>query len=125
HYVVRISSGDKLACHSRNVPAQEWPAQPRNNACQPNASINKRTKTVIREIFIEMLSNFTGATQRGQDIDKPKQLHLELLVAHGDRHSSLIQSRLAQKRLWMLIDQLEDAAAAPVNFVLDGRHLRN
>jgi len=25
----------------------------------------------------------------------------------------------------MLIDQLEDAAAAPLNFVLDGRHLRN
>jgi hypothetical protein len=38
------------------------------------------------EILVQVLDDFTGAAQRGQDIDKPKQLYLELLVAHGERH---------------------------------------
>jgi hypothetical protein len=75
------------------------------------------------EIFLEMLNNLIGAPQRGQDIDKAKQLHLKLLVAHGERHQPLIKSRLAEKWLWMLIDQFEDATAAPLDFALEHLHL--
>jgi hypothetical protein len=52
-------------------------------------------------------------------------LRLEPLVTHRERHQSLIKSCFAKKPLRMLIDQLEDAFAAPLNFALERRHLRN
>src|SRR4030095_4497025 len=41
HYIVRISSGDELACHFGNVPAQDGPTDPWNNARKTNASPQK------------------------------------------------------------------------------------
>ena len=60
HYIVRIFSGDELARHSGDVPAQDTPAYPGNDAYQANAGANKRGKAVARigEIFLEMLNNF-------------------------------------------------------------------
>src|SRR6266699_1669673 len=60
YYIVGIFSGDELPRHSGDVPAQDTPDYPGNDACQANASANKRPKAValIGEIFLEMLNNF-------------------------------------------------------------------
>ena len=76
----------------------------------------------VGEIFLEMLNNFARGMQRGQNSDKPKQLQLELLIAHRERHQSLIKSGLAEERLGVFIDQLEDAPAALLDFALERRH---
>src|SRR6266513_1725836 len=72
YYVVWIFSGDKLVRHSGNIPPQDWAAHPGNDACQTNAGANKRPEAVIGEILVEMLDNFAGETQLGQNIDKAK-----------------------------------------------------
>jgi hypothetical protein len=79
----------------------------------------------INEILFEMLNNLTRSAQRWQDRDEPKQLRLEVLVMHRECHQTLIKSGLAEKWLSVFIDQLENALAAPLNFALEGRHLRN
>ena len=61
--------------------------------------------------------------ERGENIDKAKQLQFELLIAHRECHQSLIKSGLAEKRLGVFIDQLEDAPAALLDFALERRHL--
>jgi len=50
-------------------------------------------------------------------------LQFELLIAHRECHQSLIKSGLAEKRLGVFIDQLEDAPAALLDFALERRHL--
>src|SRR5215510_7174168 len=59
--LVRISSGDKLAHHFGDVPAQHRSAYPRSKAGQVNANANERVETVvaIAKIFFEMLNNLT------------------------------------------------------------------
>jgi hypothetical protein len=72
-----------------------------------------------------MLNNLTRSSQRRQDGYEPEQLCLELLVVHRECHQTLIKAGLAEKWLRMFIDELENALAAPLNFVLERRHSRN
>ena len=74
HQIVRIFSGDKLARHSGNIPAQDGPAYPRNDTRQTNTGVNKGSEAVphIGEIFVEMLDNIARFAQRREDIDKAK-----------------------------------------------------
>ena len=60
--------------------------------------------------------------ERGENSHKAKQLQFELLIAHREGHQSLIESGLAEKRLGIFIDQLEDAPAALLDFALERRH---
>ena len=60
--------------------------------------------------------------ERRKNSDKAKQLQFELLITHRERHQSLIESGLAKKRLWVFINQLEDALAALLDFALERRH---
>jgi hypothetical protein len=52
-------------------------------------------------------------------------LEFELLIAHRERHQSLIKSGLTEKGFRMFIDQLEDAPAALFDLALERPHLRN
>src|SRR5262245_18866487 len=60
--------------------------------------------------------------ERSQNIDKSKELHFEVLVAHRERHHSLIKSSLAEKWLRMFVDQLKNALAASLDFSLEFAH---
>ena len=60
--------------------------------------------------------------ERGENINKAKQLQLELLIAHRERHQSLIESCLAEERLRVFIDQLENVPAALLDFALERPH---
>jgi hypothetical protein len=50
-------------------------------------------------------------------------LEFELLIAHRDRHQSLIKSGLAEERLGVFIDQFENAPSALLDFALKRPHL--
>ena len=65
-----------------------------------------------------MLHDVAAATERGEHIDKAKHLHLEMLVAHRERHHALIETGLAENRFRMPIDELKNALAAPLGFKL-------
>ena len=60
--------------------------------------------------------------ERRKNSDKAKQLQFELLITHRERHQSLIESGLAEKRLRVFINQFEDALAALLDFALERRH---
>src|SRR5947207_6468693 len=59
---------------------------------------------------------------RRKNIDKAKQLQFELLITHRERHQSLVKSGLAEKRLWVFINQVEDPLAALLDLALERRH---
>jgi len=48
-----------------------------------------------------------------------------MFVAHRERHHSLVEARFAEKRLGMLIDQVENLFAARFNFVLQRAHKKS
>jgi hypothetical protein len=50
-------------------------------------------------------------------------LEFELLIAHRDRHQSLIKSGLAEERLGVFIDQFKNAPSALFDFALKRSHL--
>src|SRR5437764_11408005 len=60
--------------------------------------------------------------ERRKNSDKAKQLQFELLITHRERHQPLVKSGLAEKRLWVFIDQLEDPLAALLDLALERRH---
>ena len=45
-----------------------------------------------------------------------------MLIAHRERHHALVKAGFAEKRLGMLIDQIEDAFAASLDFGLESIH---
>src|SRR6266478_26305 len=114
HHICAIFSGDKLPRHSGNVASQDECADPRHEACDAHTALNRWREAVVHtgEIFFEMLDDITRFAKRRQNIYKAKHLHFELLIAHRERHHPLIKTGLAEKRLWMLIDQLKNARTA-------------
>src|SRR5882724_655078 len=84
HHIVWIFSGDELARHSGDVPAQDAPAHPRNDARETKTSINERGEAIAStgEIFFEMFHDIARSAKRRQYIDKAKHLHFEMLIAH-------------------------------------------
>ena len=69
-----------------------------------------------------MLDDVAEAVERGQNVNKAKHLHLEILIAHRERHDALIKAGLAKKRLRMLVHQLENAVPASLDFRLERAH---
>src|ERR1700736_1275150 len=124
HHVLRISSGNELAGHAGDVPAQKLTADPRHNSRRANSSSNQRRVTVahVREIFVKMLDDIGAAMERRQNIDEAEQLDLEMLVPHRERHHPLIKTGFAEERFGMLIDQIEYAFAASFDFRLQSAH---
>jgi len=45
-----------------------------------------------------------------------------MFVAHRERHHSLVKTGFAEERLWVLVDELENAFAAPFDFCLQSAH---
>ena len=124
HDVLRIPSGDELARHAGYVPSQELAADPRDNFCRANSGSNQRRVAVAhaREIFVEMLDDIGSAMERRENINEPEQLHLEVLIAHRERHHSLVKAGFTEERLRMLVDQIEYAFAASFDFGLQSAH---
>src|SRR5882724_4452918 len=124
HDVLRIPSGDELARHAGYVPSQELAADPRDNFCRANSGSNQWRVAVahVREIFVEMLDDIGSAMERRENIDKAEQLHLEVLIAHRERHHSLVKAGFTEERLRMLVDQIEYAFAASFDFGLQSAH---
>src|SRR5215831_19624231 len=71
-----------------------------------------------------MLNDLTRPAQRRQHGNKLKQLRLEPLVMHRERHQALIKSGLAEKSLRMFVDQLKNASAALLDVALERSHRR-
>ena len=69
-----------------------------------------------------MLDDVGATMERRENINEPKQLDLEVLIAHRERHHPLIKAGLAKQRLRMLIDQIEYAFAASFDFGLQSAH---
>ena len=124
HDVARIFSGDELARHAGNVPAQNLSADPRDNFRQSNTRPNERRIAVahVLEIFIEMANDFAAAPKRCEDIDEAEHLHLEMLVPHRERHHPLVKAGLGENRFGIPIDQLEDLLAAVLDLALQRTH---
>src|SRR5204863_613682 len=116
HDVIRIPSGDELARHAGYVPSQSLAADPGSELRQKHAGAN------AREIFVEMLDDIGSAMERGKNINEPEQLHLEVLIAHRERHHSLVKAGFTEERLRMLVDQIEYALAASFDFGLQSAH---
>src|ERR1700731_545809 len=100
HDVARVFSSNKLARHAGNVPAQDLATDPRNDLRE----LDERGKTVagVLKVFVEMADDFAAASQRSENIDKAKHLHLEMLVGHGESHHALVKTSLAEKRFGVL-----------------------
>jgi len=60
--------------------------------------------------------------ERRENINEPEQLHLEVLIAHRERHHSLVKAGFTEERLRMLVDQIEYAFAASFDFGLQSAH---
>src|SRR5205807_7699606 len=114
HYVTRIAPGDELACHSGDIPAQEFSADDRDDARERYPGADERGVTIahVGKIFIEMLHDVGAAAERCEHIDETEHLHFEMFVAHGKLHHRLIESGLAENRLRMAIGQIKDLGAA-------------
>src|ERR1043165_9440913 len=63
--------------------------------------------------------------ERRQNVDEPKHLDLEMLVAHRKRHHALVKSGLAKDRFGVLVDQLEDLQPALFDLLLQRTHRPN
>jgi hypothetical protein len=72
-----------------------------------------------------VLNDIARSGQRRENIYKAKQLSLELLIAHRERHHPLVKTGLAEKRFEMSLDQLENAHAALLDLISERPHLRN
>src|SRR5438132_4839923 len=126
HYIVWSFSGNELARHAGNIPAQELAADPRHNFRGADAGLDERREAVahVREIFVEMLDNVARTPERRQHIDKAKHLDFKTLVAHRERHQPLVKTGLAEKRFRMAVDQLKNARPALLDFSLERPHGR-
>src|SRR5204863_7459436 len=71
-----------------------------------------------------MLNNLTWSTELRQDGNKAKQLRLESLVMHRERHKALIKAGLAEKSFRMFVDQLKNTRAALLDVALERSHSR-
>ena len=69
-----------------------------------------------------MLDDVPGALERGEHIDKTEHLHFEMLIAHRERHYALIKTGRAENGFRMPVDQIENALATLLDFVLKGTH---
>ena len=65
HDVVRIFSGDELAGHAGNIPAQNLSADPGRDLGHAHAGLHKRRETVahVGEVFIEMAHDLVTAME--------------------------------------------------------------
>ena len=124
HDVARIFSGDELARHAGDVPAQDLAADPGSDLGELNAGANERRVAVahVLEVFVQMANDFAAASKRGENVDKAKHLHFEMLVAHGERHHALIKAGFAEKRFRVPVDELKDLPAAAFDFALQRTH---
>jgi len=57
-----------------------------------------------------------------KNFHKAKQLHFKFLIAHRQRHNPLMKTSLAERRVRMLLYELENAHAALLNLVLERSH---
>ena len=116
-----------MARHPGDIPAQDARANPGNDPRQTNAGVNKRCGAIahLGEIFLEVLDNLARSAERRENIDKAKQLPFKLFILHRDRHHPLVKAGLAEKRLGMLINKLEDARAALLDLALKRPHFQN
>ncbi len=126
HHIVGIFSGDELARHAGNIPAEELATDPRHNFRGADTGSDERREAVahVREIFVEMLDNVARASKRRQHIDEAKHLDFKMLIAHRERHHPLIKTGLAEKRFRIPIDQLKNARAASLDLSLERPHGR-
>ena len=49
-----------------------------------------------------------AAAERREHVDETEHLHLEMFVAHRERHHPLVKAGLAENRFRIAIDQLEN-----------------
>jgi hypothetical protein len=116
-----------LARHPGNIPAKGARTYPRNDARQMNASVNERREAIphISEIFLDVLNYIARSAKRWEDIHKAKQLPFELFILYRNRHHPLVKAGLAEKRLGMSINELEDAHATLLDLALERPHFQN
>ncbi len=126
HYVIRIAPGDELARHSRDVPAQEFSTDDRDDARERYPGADERGVTIahVGEVFVEMLDDVGAAPEGSEHVDETEHLHFEMFVAHRKLHHPLIKSGLAENRFRMAIDQIKDLGAASLNLGLQETHVR-
>src|SRR5262249_33070457 len=126
HHVLGISSGDKLARHAGNVPAQKLAADEGNDPRRADTGANQRRVAVahVGKIFVEMLDDVGSAMKGRENIHETKELNFEMLVAHRERHHSLIKAGFAEERLRVLIDEFKNAFAPPVDLGLQSAHMQ-
>ena len=127
HYIFAIFSADKLARHSGNVLSQDKRTDPWDDARDAHPGLNHRRKTISHpgKVFLKVLNDLAGLAERWQYIDKAEHLHLETLIPHGERHHPLVKTGLAEKRLRMFVNQLENTRTALLDLALKRPHLRN
>ena len=85
---------------------------------QPGLQHGRKAIAHIGKIFVEMLDDFSGTAEGCEHVDETKHLHFEMLVAHRESHHALVKPGLAENRFGMLIDELKNASAAPLDFQL-------
>jgi hypothetical protein len=71
-----------------------------------------------------VLNDFVGVSERWQHIDKAEHLHLKTLIPHRELHHPLVKTGLAEKRVRMFVDQLENTRTALLDLALERPHLR-
>ncbi len=125
-HVASVPAGDELARHPADVLAQDKGAQPRHDFGRAHAGLHDRREAVLHvgKIFVQMLDDVAGTAERGEDVDKAEHLHLEMLVLHGERHHPLVKAGLAENRLRVAVDQVENLFAAPLHLRLQMTHDR-
>jgi len=69
-----------------------------------------------------MLHDVAWPAERCEHIDEAEHLHLEMLIPHGEGHHALVKPGLAEKRLGMAIDQLENFVSALLDLGLQRTH---
>ena len=126
HYVNRVSPGDELARHSRDVPAQEFSADDRDDARERHPGADERGVTIahVGKIFVEMLDDVGAAAEGSEHVNETEHLHFEMFVAHRKLHHPLIKSGLAENRFRMAINQIKDLGAASLDLGLQETHVR-
>jgi hypothetical protein len=68
------------------------------------------------KVGLQMSCDLAGRTERGQDIDEPKELRFKQVILHRPIHQMMKQALLAkQTRLSRSFDPSEDLIPPPVN----------
>ena len=97
---------------------------PRKNAGRFDAGLEERHRAIahIGEIFVQVPDDIGRVPERRQNVHEPEHLDLEMFVAHRERHHALVRPGLAENRLRVLIDEIEDLQSALFDLLLQRTH---